>query len=179
MKLCFGTCRTDGVPNRAQLTIPAATGANAMSVASSAAVPSPATIKTTTSPTSGTAISPVAIIHLVAALRTKRLSHNKAVRDARFVGRAVCPPSHGWHGDRVDLNAEHVRQLRGARALRWGLPAGSAMVSAAGPHRAQGAANGLNRPEVCEWAGAQGIEVNDRGRVPAELVVKFKAATTI
>jgi hypothetical protein len=31
--------------------------------------------------------------------------------------------------------------------------------------------------EVREWAKAQGIEVKDRGRVPAELVVKFKAAT--
>jgi hypothetical protein len=31
--------------------------------------------------------------------------------------------------------------------------------------------------EVHEWAKAQGIEVKDRGRVPAELVVKFKAAT--
>ena len=28
-----------------------------------------------------------------------------------------------------------------------------------------------------EWAKAQGIEVKDRGRVPAELVIKFKAAT--
>jgi hypothetical protein len=27
------------------------------------------------------------------------------------------------------------------------------------------------------WAKAQGIDVKDRGRVPAELVVKFKAAT--
>jgi hypothetical protein len=35
----------------------------------------------------------------------------------------------------------------------------------------------LLRPgEVREWAKAQGIEVQDRGRVPAELVVKFKAA---
>ena len=38
-------------------------------------------------------------------------------------------------------------------------------------------ANGLNTTEVREWAKAQGIEVKDRGRVPAELVVKFKAAT--
>jgi site-specific DNA recombinase len=30
--------------------------------------------------------------------------------------------------------------------------------------------------EVREWPKAQGIEVKDRGRVPAELVVKFKAA---
>jgi Lsr2 len=36
---------------------------------------------------------------------------------------------------------------------------------------------GLNT-EVREWARAQGIEVKDRGRVPADLVVKFKAATS-
>ena len=38
-------------------------------------------------------------------------------------------------------------------------------------------ASGLNTTEVREWAKAQGIDVKDRGRVPAELVVKFKAAT--
>lgn len=41
----------------------------------------------------------------------------------------------------------------------------------------RGPASGLNTTEVREWAKAQGIEVKDRGRVPAELVVKFKAAT--
>ena len=35
----------------------------------------------------------------------------------------------------------------------------------------------LNTTEVREWAKAQGIDVKDRGRIPAELVVKFKAAT--
>ena len=39
-------------------------------------------------------------------------------------------------------------------------------------------ANGLNTTEVREWARAQGIEVKDRGRVPADLVVKFKASTS-
>jgi Lsr2 len=39
------------------------------------------------------------------------------------------------------------------------------------PHAARSAA------EVREWAKAQGIDVKDRGRVPAELVAKFKAAT--
>jgi Lsr2 len=49
----------------------------------------------------------------------------------------------------------------------------------AGGRRAarRGSASGLNTTEVREWAKAQGIEVKDRGRVPAELVVKFKAAT--
>ena len=41
----------------------------------------------------------------------------------------------------------------------------------------RGPAGGLNTTEVREWAKAQGIEVKDRGRVPAELVVKFKSAT--
>jgi nucleoid-associated protein Lsr2 len=35
----------------------------------------------------------------------------------------------------------------------------------------------LNATEVREWAKAQGIKVKDRGRVPAELVVKFQSAT--
>ena len=36
---------------------------------------------------------------------------------------------------------------------------------------------GPDSTEVREWAKAQGIEVEDRGRIPAELVVKFQAAT--
>jgi len=47
----------------------------------------------------------------------------------------------------------------------------------AGPWRAPAPASGLNTTEVREWAKAQGIEVKDRGRVPAELVVRFRAAT--
>ena len=40
-----------------------------------------------------------------------------------------------------------------------------------------GSAGGLDTTEVREWARAQGIEVKDRGRVPADLVVTFKAVT--
>jgi hypothetical protein len=36
---------------------------------------------------------------------------------------------------------------------------------------------GALRRAVREWAKSQGIEVKDRGREPAGLVVKFKAAT--
>ena len=42
----------------------------------------------------------------------------------------------------------------------------------------RGKAGGLNTTEVREWARAQGIEVKDRGRVPADLMVKFKSATS-
>ena len=37
--------------------------------------------------------------------------------------------------------------------------------------------SGPNPTVVREWARAQGTEVKDRGRVPAERVARFKAAT--
>jgi hypothetical protein len=49
--------------------------------------------------------------------------------------------------------------------------------AAACPGRAPDTADGVGSTEVREWAKAQGIEVKDRGRVPAGLMVKFKAAT--
>ena len=79
----------------------------------------------------------------------------------------------------IDLNAEHARALRDAlaryvqAARRAG---GSARRPARSGRRAQ--ADGVDSTEVREWAKAQGIDVKDRGRVPAELVIKFKAAAT-
>jgi hypothetical protein len=78
----------------------------------------------------------------------------------------------------IDLSAEHAQALRDALARYV-----SAARRVSGGARRQGrsgrkaSVNGLNTTEVREWAKAQGIEVKDRGRVPAELVVKFKAAT--
>ena len=78
----------------------------------------------------------------------------------------------------IDLNAAHAEALREALA-----PYVSAARRAGGgtrrPARAvrRAPATGLNTTEVREWAKSQGIDVKDRGRVPAELVVKFKAAT--
>ena len=77
----------------------------------------------------------------------------------------------------IDLNAEHAKALRNALAhyVSAGRRAGGGVRrQARGGHRAS--ANGVNSTEVREWAKAQGMEVKDRGRVPAELVVKFKAA---
>jgi hypothetical protein len=78
----------------------------------------------------------------------------------------------------IDLNAEHAQQLRDALARYVGAArriSGSARRPSRTGRRPQ--ANGLNTTEVREWAKAQGIDVKDRGRVPAELIVKFKAAT--
>lgn len=78
----------------------------------------------------------------------------------------------------IDLNAAHAQQLRNALAsyVRAGRRVGSGSRRPARGGRS-GSASGLNTAEVREWAKAQGIEVKDRGRVPAEVVVKFKAAT--
>ena len=71
----------------------------------------------------------------------------------------------------IDLNARHAQALRDAlaRYVR------AARRPARGGRRAS--PSGVDRTEVRQWARAQGIEVKNRGRVPAELVVKFKAAT--
>jgi hypothetical protein len=78
----------------------------------------------------------------------------------------------------IDLNAKHADALRKALAKYIDVSrrtTGGARRSARSGRRAS--ASGVNTTEVREWAKAQGIEVKDRGRVPAELVVRFRAAT--
>ena len=78
----------------------------------------------------------------------------------------------------IDLTAQHAQQLQDAlvRYVAAGRRVGAGTKRPVrGGHKAQ--PNALNTTEVREWARAQGIDVKDRGRVPAELVVKFKAAT--
>jgi hypothetical protein len=81
----------------------------------------------------------------------------------------------------IDLNAKHADALRKALARYVDAARRSSGSSAAArrPARAgrRAPASGLNTTEVRAWAKAQGIEVKDRGRVPAELVVRFRAAT--
>ena len=78
----------------------------------------------------------------------------------------------------IDLSAGHARELRAALA-RYVAAARRAGGSARRPARGgrKAPASGLNTTEVREWAKEQGIEVKERGRIPAGLVVKFKAAT--
>ena len=78
----------------------------------------------------------------------------------------------------IDLNAENAQALRDAVA-RYVKAARRVGGAARRPTRSgrRASASGLNTTEVREWAKAQGIEVKDRGRIPAELVVKFKSAT--
>ena len=78
----------------------------------------------------------------------------------------------------IDLNAEHAQQLRDALAayVRAARRVGGGSRRADRGRR-RGPAGEVNTTEIREWAKTQGIEVKDRGRIPAELVVKFKAAT--
>jgi hypothetical protein len=76
----------------------------------------------------------------------------------------------------IDLNAEHAQALRDALA-RYVQAARRAGGRRPGRSGRRARADGVDSTEVREWAKAQGIEVKDRGRVPAELVARFKAAT--
>jgi hypothetical protein len=81
----------------------------------------------------------------------------------------------------IDLNAKHTEELRsalgkyvtharkvGGSARRAGRTAGRA---------SRGAGSSLNTTEIRNWAREQGYDIKDRGRVPADLVTKYQAAT--
>ena len=80
----------------------------------------------------------------------------------------------------IDLSAAHADELRAA--ARQYIEAGrkistSARGSSRGSARRASAGGGPTSSEVRDWARGQGYEVKERGRMPAELVVKFQAAT--
>lgn len=80
------------------------------------------------------------------------------------------------HEYEIDLNAKHTAALRKVLGS-YVAAARKGGVSRRPVRRARhGAGSGINTSEVREWAKSQGIEVKDRGRIPAELVVKFQAA---
>jgi len=76
----------------------------------------------------------------------------------------------------IDLSAAHSDELRKAlaRYLAHARRAGGTTRSAARIRRG-GAA--VDTAKVREWAKGQGIEVKDRGRVPADVVEQYKTAT--
>jgi len=80
----------------------------------------------------------------------------------------------------IDLNAAHADELR--KTTKQYTEAGrkistSARRSTRGSTRLTPASGGPSSSEVRDWAKDQGYEVKERGRIPAELVVKFQAAT--
>jgi hypothetical protein len=76
----------------------------------------------------------------------------------------------------IDLNTEHAQALRAALA-RYVDAARRGGGSKSPARSRRKAADSLDTTEIRDWARGQGIEVKDRGRIPADLVVKFRAAT--
>jgi hypothetical protein len=78
----------------------------------------------------------------------------------------------------IDLNADHAGELRSIIAPY--AKAGRKVTSAArrsAQSRGKAAANGFSTTEVRDWAKANGVEIKDRGRVPADVINRFRAAT--
>lgn len=76
----------------------------------------------------------------------------------------------------IDLNTEHAQALRAALA-RYVDAARRGGASKSPARSRRKAADSLDTTEIRDWARGQGIDVKDRGRIPADLVVKFRAAT--
>lgn len=75
----------------------------------------------------------------------------------------------------IDLSEANARSLR--EALEPFIGAGRRVSSSKRTgRRSAGAARGNRSAEIRAWAQANGIEVNARGRVPADVVAKFDAA---
>jgi hypothetical protein len=76
----------------------------------------------------------------------------------------------------IDLNAEHTEELRQALAIyvaharRVGSPVRRVSRGGRG-------ATGIDTAKVREWAKDNGYAIKNRGRVPADLLVKYQAAT--
>src|SRR5579872_53181 len=80
----------------------------------------------------------------------------------------------------IDLSVKHAEALRKALAPYLATarraPGSAARRPGRGGRRAA-SSNGAAPTTVREWARSQGIAVKDRGRVPADLVARFKSAT--
>jgi len=77
----------------------------------------------------------------------------------------------------IDLSAAHGDELRQAlgQYLAYARRTGAAARDAARTHRAAA----IDTAKVREWAKGQGIEVKDRGRIPADIVEQYKTATGV
>ena len=78
----------------------------------------------------------------------------------------------------IDLSTAHAEELRNVLAPY--ARAGRKVTGAArrtARNQAKAAANGFSTNEIRDWAKANGLEIKDRGRVPADVVTKFRAAT--
>jgi len=76
----------------------------------------------------------------------------------------------------IDLNAEHTDELH--TALRTYIDHARKVggTSRRAP-RGRRAGSAIDTTAVRAWAREQGVDIKDRGRVPADVVAKYQAAT--
>jgi Lsr2 len=76
----------------------------------------------------------------------------------------------------IDLSARHSTELRQAleRYILHARKVGSATRRGRGNRR--GRAGSVDTARVREWAREKGYDIKERGRIPADIVVKYEAA---
>jgi hypothetical protein len=77
----------------------------------------------------------------------------------------------------IDLSTEHAKELRAALA-RY-IDAGRKVTGTARRAAQNGRkapASSISNVDVRTWAKAQGLEVKERGRIPADVVAQYRAA---
>ena len=74
----------------------------------------------------------------------------------------------------IDLNSKHAQELRG-QLERYVKAARKVTRSAAQPARVRRInANDAKNKEIRNWAKERGLEINDRGRIPADIVAQYE-----
>jgi len=78
----------------------------------------------------------------------------------------------------IDLNEAHSTELRKSLEayITNARKAGGARRSTRGSDR-KAAGNGIDTTAIRAWAKGQGIEIKDRGRVPASIVAQYRGVT--
>jgi hypothetical protein len=78
----------------------------------------------------------------------------------------------------IDLSTDHAKELR--TALARYTDAGrrvTGTVRRAGQNGDKAPASNISNTEIRTWAKAQGLELKERGRIPADVLAKYRAAT--
>jgi hypothetical protein len=77
----------------------------------------------------------------------------------------------------IDLSTQNAGKLRTALGPYLAAARKAGAGRRPGPGRARRAAGGIDPVQVREWAKANNIDVNDRGRVPASVIARYREAT--
>lgn len=76
----------------------------------------------------------------------------------------------------IDLNSDHAQELR-EQLGRYVKAARKVTVSAGRPTRVRRTtANDAKNKEIRNWARERHLDVNERGRIPADIVAQYEAA---